>query len=81
MNAHNFLHRQTRRLQSRYPASDTPATTDLPELLAQQMVGVSNQFRYRVGFGRVVIAADLAMSIHEDHSCAVHRKSLLIASV
>ena len=50
-------------------------------LLAQQMGGVSNQVRYRVGFRRVVIAADLTMSIHEHHSCAVHRKSLRIASV
>ena len=50
-------------------------------LLAQQMTGVSNQFRYRVGFRSVVIAADLTMSIHEHHSCAVHRKSLCIASV
>src|SRR5437867_3698993 len=52
-----------------------------PRLLAQQMMRVSNQFRYRLGLRRVVIAADLTMSIHEDHSCAVHRKSLRIASV
>ena len=53
----------------------------LLRLLAQQMVRVSNQFRYRVGFRRIVIATDLTMSIHQDHSGAVHRKSLLIASV
>ena len=50
-------------------------------LLAQQMAGVSDQFRYRFGFRSVVIAADLTMSIHEHHSRAVHRKSLCIASV
>ena len=50
-------------------------------LIAQQMVGVSNQVRYRVGFRSVVIAADFTMSIHQHHSCAVHRKSLRIASV
>ena len=50
-------------------------------LLAQQMVGVSKQFRDRFRFHRVVIAADLTMSIHEHHSRAVHWKSLRIASV
>ena len=46
-----------------------------------KMIRVGKQFGHRFGFRRVVIAADLTVSIHEHHSCAVHRKTLRIASV
>ena len=50
-------------------------------LLPQQMVSVSNEFCYRVGLHRIVVTTDLTTSIHQDHSSAVHRKSLCIVSV
>ena len=45
------------------------------------MVRVSEQFGYRLGLGRVVVTADLAMSIHEHHPRAVHWDTLLIAAI
>ena len=73
MNCSRFVARSARRAQR--------DGYKLFGLLAQQMAGVSNQFRYRVGFRRIVIAADLTASIYEHHSRAVHWKSLRIASV
>ncbi len=53
----------------------------LLRLLAQKMGGVGDQFGDRVGFSCVVITANHAMSIHQDHPRAVDRNSLLIAAV
>src|SRR4030095_7084807 len=58
-----------------------PAPTTSFWLLAQQMFRVCEQFRHRVGFRSVVIAADLAMSIYQYHPRAVHGNSLGIAAV
>src|SRR5437667_3704385 len=49
--------------------------------LLAQMVRIGKQFSDRLGLGRIVIAADLTMSIHQHHPRAVHRNSLGIAAV
>ncbi len=53
----------------------------LLRLLAQKMGGVGDQFGDRVGFGRVVITANRAVSIHQNHPRAVNRNPFLVATV
>jgi hypothetical protein len=53
----------------------------LLRLLAQKMVRVSDQFRHCISFGRIVVTADLAMSIHEHYPRAVHGNPLGIAAI
>jgi len=45
------------------------------------MIRVGNQFRHCIGFGRIVVTADLTMPIHEHHPRAVDRNSLCITAV
>src|SRR5205823_13490777 len=50
-------------------------------LLAQQVICVRHQLRYRFRFSRVVVAADLAVPIHQHYPRAVDRNALCAAAV
>ena len=53
----------------------------LLRLFFQEMIGVRQQLGDRIGRDRVVIAANLAVSVHQNHSCAVQRLRVLIAAI
>src|SRR5712691_4859748 len=62
-------------------AGDTPATTGSFRLLAQKMARIGDQFCHCVRLGRIVIAANVTVSIYQHHACAVHRRPRFFATV